>query len=57
MCDPQYSPDGEYLAFSGVNPRVDGRNDVYIASANGFGATSLTSDLRGQVKLIGWVGG
>ena len=57
MCDPQYSPDGEYLAFSGVNPRVDGRNDVYIASANGFGATSLTSDLRGQVKLIGWAGG
>lgn len=57
MCDPQYSPDGEYLAFSGVNPRVDGRNDVYIASANGFGATSLTSDLRGQIKLIGWVGG
>lgn len=57
MCDPRYSPDGEYLAFSGVNPRVDGRNDVYIASANGFGATSLTSDLRGQIKLIGWVGG
>ncbi len=57
MCDPQYSPTGEYLVFSGVNPRVDGRNDIYIASANGFGATSLTSDLRGQVKLIGWVGG
>ncbi len=57
MCDPRFSPDGEYLAFSGVNPRVDGRNDVYIASANGFGATSLTSDLRGQIKLIGWVGG
>ncbi|MCY4145615.1 MAG: hypothetical protein OXE95_09385 [Chloroflexi bacterium] len=57
MCDPQYSPDGEYLAFSGVNPRVDGRSDVYVASTNGFGATSLTSDLRGQIKLIGWVGG
>ena len=57
MCEPKYSPDGEYLAFNGVNPRVDGRNDIYIASANGFGATSLTSDLRGQVKLIGWVGG
>ena len=57
MCDPQFSPDGEYLAFSGVNPRVDGRNDVYVASANGFGAVSLTSDLKGQVRLIGWVGG
>lgn len=57
MCDPVYSFDGEFLAFTGVNPRVDGRNDIYVASANGFGATSLTSDLRGQVDLIGWVGG
>ncbi len=57
MCDPQFSPDGQYIAFSGVNPSVDGRNDIYIASYNGFGATSLTRDLRGQVKLIGWVGG
>ena len=57
MCDPVYSFDGEFLAFTGVNPRVDGRNDIYVASANGFGATSLTSDLRGQVELIGWVGG
>ncbi len=57
MCDPRYSFDGEFLAFTGVNPRVDGRNDIYVASANGFGATSLTSDLRGQVELIGWVGG
>lgn len=57
MCDPHYSFNGEFLAFTGVNPRVDGRNDIYVASANGFGATSLTSDLRGQVELIGWVGG
>lgn len=57
MCDPHYSFDGQFLAFTGVNPRVDGRNDIYVASANGFGATSLTSDLRGQVQLIGWVGG
>ncbi len=57
MCGPRYSFDGQFLAFTGVNPRVDGRNDIYVASANGFGATSLTSDLRGQVELIGWVGG
>ncbi len=57
MCDPQFAPDGQFIAFSGVNPSVDGRNDIYIASNNGFGATSLTRDLRGQVKLIGWVGG
>ena len=57
MCDPKFSPDGQYIAFTGVNPSVDGRNDIYIASYNGFGATSLTRDLRGQVKLVGWVGG
>ena len=57
MCNPAYSPDGNFIAFSGVNPRVDGRNDVYVAGANGFGAVSLTADLRGQVELIGWVGG
>ncbi len=57
MCDPQYSPDGRFIAFSGVIPRTDGRNDIYVASANGFGAGSITADLRGQVKLLGWVGG
>lgn len=57
MCDPRYSFDGRFIAFAGVNPRVDGRNDIYVASANGFGASSITSDLRGQVELIGWVGG
>ena len=57
MCEPRYSPDGQFLAFAGVHPRVDGRNDIYVASANGFGASSITSDLRGQVKLLGWVGG
>ena len=57
MCDPQYSPDGRFIAFTGVNPSVDGRNDIYVANYNGFGAASLTRDLRGQVELIGWVGG
>ncbi|MCY3780616.1 MAG: hypothetical protein OXG78_09935 [Chloroflexi bacterium] len=57
MCDPRYSFDGRFIAFAGVNPRVDGRNDIYVASANGFGASSITLDLRGHVELIGWVGG
>ena len=57
MCDPMFSFDGQFIAFAGVNPRVDGRNDIYVASANGFGAGSITSDLRGHVELIGWVGG
>ena len=56
MCHPLFSPDGQFIAFTGVNPSVDGRNDIYIASYNGFGATSLTRSLRGQVELIGWVG-
>lgn len=57
MCDPQFSHDGQFIAFTGVNPRVDGRNDVYVANLNGFGVNNLTADLRGQVELIGWVGG
>ena len=56
MCDPMFSRSGQYLAFTGVNPAVDGRNDIYVASPHGFGAVSLTQDLRGQVELIGWVG-
>ncbi len=57
MCDPNFSPDSQYIAFSGVNPRVDGRNDVYVANYNGFGSTNMTASLRGQVELLGWVGG
>lgn len=57
MCDPQFSIDGEYIAFTGINPRVDGRVDVYVANFNGFGLNNLTVDLRGQVDFIGWVGG
>lgn len=57
MCDPVFSPDGGQIAFTGVNPRVDGRIDVYTANFNGFGAVNLTVDLRGSIELIGWVGG
>ncbi|HYO87704.1 MAG TPA: hypothetical protein VER79_03600 [Candidatus Limnocylindrales bacterium] len=57
MCEPTYSPNGSSLAFTGVNPRIDGRVDVYVANANGFGAQNLTANLRGQIMLLGWVGG
>ncbi len=57
MCEPTYSPDGRWLAFSGINPRVDGRSDVYVANPNGLGAVSLTGSLRGLIDLLGWVGG
>ena len=57
MCDPSYSPDGRFIAFVGINPRIDGRRDVYFANSNGFGAQSVSGSLRGQTELIGWVGG
>ncbi|PJF41400.1 MAG: hypothetical protein D6737_12190 [Chloroflexi bacterium] len=57
MCEPVYSPNGQFLAFEGVLQRGDGRIDIYSANANGFAAINLTRDLRGQIKLLGWVGG
>lgn len=57
MCNPSYSADGQWLAFTGINPRIDGRIDVYVATANGFGSANLTGGLRGAISLIGWVGG
>ena len=57
MCEPTFSPDGRYIGFTGVNSRVDGRVDVYAANSNGFGASNLTSALRGNIHMIGWVGG
>jgi Tol biopolymer transport system component len=57
MCNPSYSADGVWLAFSGLISNVDGRVDIYVGNSNGGGAVNLTSDLRGQIDLIGWVGG
>lgn len=57
MCNPLYSPDGNQIAYTGITTSVDGRVDVYIANNNGFGASRLTGDLRGQIILLGWVGG
>lgn len=56
MCNPQFSPDGQYIVFTGVNPNVDGRIDIYVANSNGFGASNLTVSLRGSMELIGWLG-
>jgi Tol biopolymer transport system component len=55
MCNPIFSPDGSLIAFTGVNPNVDGRLDIYTSTANGFGAQNLTADLRGRMTLIGWI--
>jgi Tol biopolymer transport system component len=60
ICDPAWSPDGRYIAFVGVTQSgngTDGRLDVYIAEATGYGARNLTGRLGGQIRLLGWVGG
>ena len=58
MCDPVFSPDGQRIAFSGVDAsRSDGRNHVYVVGANGYGRLNLSASLYGTVELLGWVGG
>jgi Tol biopolymer transport system component len=58
VCDPSWSPDGHFIAFNGVtqsDTSSDGRSDVFIAEATGFGARNLTGRLGGQIRLLGWV--
>jgi Tol biopolymer transport system component len=59
MCNPRYSPDGANIAYTGIVPRSvgasDGRVDIYISDNRGFSTTNITSDLRGQIELLGWV--
>lgn len=57
MCEPRFSPNGNFIAFTGVRPDIDGRVDVYVAPNTGFGARNLTSFLRGNIALLGWIGG
>ena len=56
---PHYSPDGRWLAFAGITnqPGVDdGRLDVYIGQPNGYSAQNRTANLRGEIRLLEWVG-
>jgi len=58
-CDPSYSPDGRWLAYAGILTRPgvdDGRLDLYIAQPSGYGARNVTGSLRGDIRLLGWVG-
>jgi Tol biopolymer transport system component len=57
MCDPLYSPDGQWLAYLGVRTGGDGRTDIYVANLNGTGSVALTGGLRGSISILGWVGG
>ncbi|WP_162910089.1 TolB family protein [Aggregatilinea lenta] len=59
VCDPSYSPDGRWLAFAGITYVAgvdDGRLDVYIGQPNGYSAQNQTGSLRGEIRLLGWVG-
>jgi Tol biopolymer transport system component len=59
VCDAIYSPNGSRVAFLGIratSTSADGRADVYSGTRDGFEVQSLTSDLRGQTRFIGWVG-
>ncbi|HLA42566.1 MAG TPA: hypothetical protein VJZ27_03970, partial [Aggregatilineales bacterium] len=58
VCDPIYAPEGRYLAFMAIRPSTvtDGRLDIYFANLNGLGATNITSDMQGQMEMLGWVG-
>ncbi len=58
-CDPSYSPDGVWLGYAGIQTRTgaaDGRLDLYLGNANGYNSRNLTSRLKGDVSLLGWVG-
>lgn len=60
VCDPFFSPNGVNAAFLGITGSAqgaaDGRADVYSVNNNGFGQVNLTGSLRGNIRLLGWIG-
>ena len=62
VCDPSWSPDGRYIAFEGVTQSNgagsarDGRYDLYVAEATGYGVRNTTGKLGGLIRILGWVG-
>lgn len=61
MCSPAFASNSQLAAFIGITGSAqgaaDGRADVYTVNNNGFGQVNLTGNLRGNVRLLGWVGG
>lgn len=56
VCDPLWSPDGQYLAYAGVISGQDGNFSLYLASASGQGGRSVIGRLGGTIRMVGWVG-
>lgn len=61
MCAPMFTQDGSRVAFMGATfggtNSVDGRLDVYTVDSNGYNQQPYTGSLRGQINMLGWVGG
>ncbi len=60
VCEPSWSSDGHYIAFTGVTQSAsgtDGRYDVFIAEATGLAARNVSGRYGGRIRLLGWVGG
>jgi Tol biopolymer transport system component len=60
VCEPVWSPGGQYIAFNGVTQTAsgtDGRMDVFIAEASGRASRNVTGRYGGQIRMIGWIGG
>ena len=56
MCNPTYAPDGQ-LAFSGLKPAQRWPHRRLRRKHQRFNLRNLSADLRGQIQLLGWVGG
>lgn len=60
VCAPMASPDGQAFVFTAVNQEqrsADGRRDVYVSNRDGTSPRNLTTSLRGQNTLLGWISG
>lgn len=60
VCTPMFSPDGQSILFTAVNQEQrssDGRRDIYISNRDGTSPRNLTTALRGQSTLLGWISG
>jgi len=61
MCAPIFTANGASAVFMGATfggtTSIDGRMDIYSVDSNGYNQQPYTGSLRGQIDLLGWVGG